>query len=147
MWITCAYKPPTSELLIAAVHVDPEEGVLKPIDTTEDDLLDWCANLIRLDSQQDPPVWRVSHLSVVEYLEKRWTTLYAHCFVAKASLAFLQETYGDEQGNFLQPTGIFSPSHQLQIYVRDYWIHHVQTQEHQVTDPKLVTLLKAFWGL
>ncbi|KAI0440072.1 hypothetical protein F4803DRAFT_528891 [Xylaria telfairii] len=145
-WITCAYKPLNNEELLAAVHVDPEEGLPKSLDTTEADLLDWCANLIRVDSQQDPPVWRVSHLSVVEYLENRWTMLDAHCFVAKASLAFLQETYGDEHRNFLRPTGIFHPGHQLQIYVRHYWISHVQTQEHQTADPKLATLLKAFLG-
>ncbi|KAI0402123.1 hypothetical protein F4802DRAFT_577281 [Xylaria palmicola] len=149
-WIMCAYKPLTSMGLLAAIHVDPEEGIQDSHQITDDDLLDWCANLIRVDFQQDPPVWRVTHLSVVEYLESRWTLLEAHCFVAKANLVLLQETYGSNHELKSQPNGtllvdIFHPLHELQVYVRHNWIRHVQTQE-QDADPKLADLLKVFLG-
>ncbi|KAI3320880.1 hypothetical protein HD806DRAFT_221669 [Xylariaceae sp. AK1471] len=145
-WVICAYKPLTSKELLAAVHVDPEEGIPNCFEATETDLLDWCANLLWVDSQQTPPVWRVSHLSVVEYLETRWTVPEAHCFVAKASLVLLRETYGGEHEQESKPDNIFHPDHELQIYVRHHWTSHVQTQEHQDADPKLADLLKAFLG-
>ncbi|KAI0481836.1 hypothetical protein F4859DRAFT_476136 [Xylaria cf. heliscus] len=146
-WIACAYEPLTNEELLAAVHVDPEEGFQESFEATEADILDWCANLIRVDSQHYPPVWRVSHLSVVEYFEKRWKALEAHCFVAKASLALLlQDAPGDEQGDSPQPTSVFHPDHELQVYVRYFWARHVQTQESQVIDPELASLLKKFFG-
>lgn len=145
-WITCAYEPLTSEALLAAVHIDPQNGVLESFATTEAALLDWCANLIRIDSQQNPPVWRVTHLSVVEYLETHWTILEAHCFVAKASLVLLQETYGGKHEQASEPGDIFHPDHLLQKYVPHYWIPHVKTQEDQDADLQLVDLLKAFLG-
>ncbi|KAI2636665.1 hypothetical protein GGS21DRAFT_39862 [Xylaria nigripes] len=142
-WIMCAFKPLTSERLLAAVHVDPDE---ETIDTEtyvcEADVLDWCANFIRIDSQQNPPVWRFSHLSVVEYLETRWTVREAHCFVAKANLVFLLEVYGKTS----KPNDIFQPHGSLEVYVQDFWIPHVQTQERHNADPKLANLLKAFLG-
>ncbi|KAI0903434.1 hypothetical protein F4823DRAFT_568697 [Ustulina deusta] len=145
-WVMCTYQPLTSAELVAAIHVDPEKGILEALETTETDLLDWCANLLRIDAQQDPPVWRVSHLSVVEYLETHWTVLEAHCFVAKASLVLLQETYGSEHDKQSQPADIFEPKHPLQLYARYHWIRHVQTQEHRDADPRLAHLLKAFLG-
>ncbi|KAI1115050.1 hypothetical protein F5Y14DRAFT_450409 [Nemania sp. NC0429] len=145
-WITCAYQPLTDKALLAAVRVDPQKGISNSFETTEDDLLDWCANLIRIDAQQDPPVWRVSHLSVVEYLETRWTALEAHCFVAKASLALLQETYSDTREQATKSDDIFHPKHELQVYVQTHWIRHVQSQEDHAADPELIDLLKAFLG-
>ncbi|KAI0538713.1 hypothetical protein GGR58DRAFT_467094 [Xylaria digitata] len=134
-WIMCAYKPLSEEELLAAVRVNPDEKPIEPFKPKKDDLLDWCANLIRIDSQQDPPVWRLSHLSVVEYLETHWTLLEAHCFVAKASLTILQETHQ-----------IFYQYYPLLNYVNHNWIRHVQTQEHRDPDLKLAGLLKAFLG-
>ncbi|KAJ2985463.1 hypothetical protein NUW58_g5516 [Xylaria curta] len=146
-WIMCAYEPLSSKALLPAIRVDPEKGLLESFEPTEADLLDWCANLIRIDSQQNPPVWRVSHLSVVEYLETRWALLEAHCFVAKASLVLLHETYGQhEQGS--KSGDIFDPRHPLQVYVGSEWIRHTQTQERRdvSVDPKLAYLLKTFLG-
>ncbi|KAI0869329.1 hypothetical protein GGS24DRAFT_512177 [Hypoxylon argillaceum] len=145
-WIIYAYYPLTNEQLLAAIHVDPDEGILKSFETTEADLLDWCANLIRVDSQHDPPVWRVTHLSVVEYLETRWTTLQSHCVLAKACLMLLQEIYGSEREQEAGSGDIFYPDHGLHRYVRHHWINHVQTQEIQDPDPKLAGLLKTFLG-
>ncbi|KAF7552222.1 hypothetical protein G7Z17_g4483 [Cylindrodendrum hubeiense] len=93
-WVMCAYQPLTIEALLTAIRVDPDEEIMdESSDTTEEDLLDWCANLLGIDSQHDPPVWRPSHLSVVEYLESHFTSASAHGFVATASLVLLHETY------------------------------------------------------
>ncbi|GAW24923.1 hypothetical protein ANO14919_145190 [Xylariales sp. No.14919] len=88
-WTMRAYSPLTSRALLAAIRVDPDKELVESFEPTEADILDWCANLVRIDSQQNPPVWRVSHLSVVEYLEARWGLLEADCFVAKACLVLL----------------------------------------------------------
>ena len=146
-WAMCAYHPLPSKTLLAAINVNPEQETGGSLEIEEDDLLDWTANLLRVDAQQNPPVWRVSHLSVVEYLETRWTVLEAHCYVAKACLALLVETYRDEdeqQKNTLPD--IVRPDHPLQVYVRHHWIRHAQTQEDQDVDPKLTHLFKTFLG-
>ncbi|KAI1368511.1 hypothetical protein F5Y08DRAFT_296011 [Xylaria arbuscula] len=146
-WVMCAYRPLTSEVLLAAINVNPEKETVESFGIEEDDLLDWTANLLRLDAQQKPPVWRVSHLSVIEYLETRWTVLEAHCYVAKASLVLMRETFrGEDEGQLLKRTGMLNPFNEFQRYVRFHWIRHVQTQEDQDIDPKLGYLLKAFLG-
>ncbi|RWA04068.1 hypothetical protein EKO27_g11040 [Xylaria grammica] len=127
-------------------NLDTPAGTLS-LRPTEADILDWCANLVRIDSQQNPPVWRVSHLSVVEYLEARWGLLEADCFVAKACLVLLlQEKNGLEPEDENGPDGIFHPDHQIQIYVRYHWIGHAKTQEGRDVDLKLTDLLKTFLG-
>ncbi|KAI0102983.1 hypothetical protein GGR51DRAFT_259049 [Nemania sp. FL0031] len=152
-WITCAYRPLPSVTLLAAISGDLENAP-ECFETTEADILDWCANLIRIDYQQEPPAWRVSHLSVVEYLENRWPVLEAHCFVAKASLVLLQATYGGDHGLESEPDSesesevgdIFFSRHPLRVYTQYYWILHVQALEHEDPDPELAALLKAFLG-
>lgn len=146
-WVMCAYQPLTSQALLAAVRIDPgKEGVCESFEPMEDELLDWCANLLTVDSQQNPPVWRVSHLSVVEYLESHCTLVRAHCFVASASLTLLLATYMDKQDRGRKPGDIFHLDHKLQVYVRHHWIRHVQTQEGEDADPMLVDRLKTFLG-
>ncbi|KAK5627729.1 hypothetical protein RRF57_003444 [Xylaria bambusicola] len=146
-WVMCAHKPLTSEALLAAININPEQETFGSFETAEDDLLGWAGHLLRIDTQQNPPVWRVSHLSVAEYLETHWTILQAHCYVAKASLLLMRETYRgkDEQPKIMEPD-ILHESHRLQIYVRYNWAYHAQTQEDQYVDPKLADLLKAFLG-
>ncbi|KAI0512690.1 hypothetical protein F5B22DRAFT_648539 [Xylaria bambusicola] len=146
-WVMCAYEPLTSEALLAAININPEKETVGSVETADDDLLGWTGHLLRIDTQHNPPAWRVSHLSVVEYLETHWTILEAHCYVAKASLVLLRETFRDEAEQQLSTSlEIFHPGYELQEYIQFNWIRHVQTQEDQDIDPKLAYLLKAFLG-
>lgn len=87
LWVMAAQRPFTSEQLLAAVRVNPtgDSPVLDDM-IYEGDLRDLCKNLLTIDSEQG--VWRFSHLSVREYLEKRmgWTPIRAQHHAAAACL-------------------------------------------------------------
>ncbi|KAL1589227.1 hypothetical protein WHR41_02250 [Cladosporium halotolerans] len=87
LWVMAAQRPFTSEQLLAAVRVNPtgDSPVLDDI-IQESDLRDLCKNLLAIDGEQG--VWRFSHLSVREYLEKRmrWTPTRAQHHAATACL-------------------------------------------------------------
>ncbi|KAI0162220.1 hypothetical protein GGR57DRAFT_517591 [Xylariaceae sp. FL1272] len=150
-WLMCAYHPLQQEALLAAIRIDTAKRTLGRLKPTESDVLDWCANLLWMDVQQYPPVWRVTHLSVVEYLETRWTMLETHCFVAEACLVSLLEIHGgthkteNNLGHGID-SNIIRPNHPFQSYVNHHWIRHVQTQETGNANPNLSRLLKDFLG-
>ncbi|KAI1263354.1 hypothetical protein F5Y18DRAFT_394024 [Xylariaceae sp. FL1019] len=148
-WIICASQPLTDEALLAAIGVDQQAETIEwhhQIDA--EDLLDWCGNLLQRDSQGGMTVWRVSHLSVVEYFEKRWALSEAHCSVAKACLLLLLDTYENKHGHRSESgdVDVYHEDHDLLIYVRYHWIRHVLKQEADDTDASLVRLLKVFLG-
>ena len=84
-WLLCAKKNlHASEFLIAvAVNLDTLKG-----DISVDELLDLCNNLVLYDEAQD--VFRFSHLSVREFLEKRPEFTEASCNSLAAECCLLQ---------------------------------------------------------
>ncbi|KAE8440485.1 hypothetical protein EG329_007429 [Mollisiaceae sp. DMI_Dod_QoI] len=157
MWVMCACKPLKSDELLSAIRLDPKGDITHLSEEVDEGLLlDLCNNLLVLDSQRN--VWKFSHLSVTEYFEKNhWDLEQAHCYAAKICLLLLIETYkrartgsvhslGDSHNYDSRARDIFDPKHPLQNYSRHHWIKHIQTQEEQEPDPRLVDLLKFFLG-
>ncbi|RYP41559.1 hypothetical protein DL768_010475 [Monosporascus sp. mg162] len=156
MWVMCARKPLSSEVLLPAIRPDSERDAFDLSESiTESRLLHLCNNLLVLDSQLK--IWRFSHLSVTEYFEENhWSLRLAHCYAAKVCLKLLIEireepksgsvSTGDEKDHKSKAHDIFRPDHPLQFYSQRHWITHVQTQEGQEADPVLAGLLKKFLG-
>ncbi|KAJ2894888.1 hypothetical protein MKZ38_007111 [Zalerion maritima] len=156
-WVMCALKPLKSNELLAAVRINADTGEILDFEPTEEILLDWCRNLLVIDSQQHPAIWRVSHLSVVEYLETRFPMATAHCVVAKCTLTLLLEVYIDESETVYEmdfdyeldsePTLLLDAKNPLQLYARHSWMEHAREQEKLNTpDPGLTLVLKKFLG-
>lgn len=146
-WVTCAFKPLTSRDLLEVVRVDVEdETVGSGEEVTEEDLLGWCANLLTIDVESYPAVWRPCHFSVVEHLQTMWPRLDAQQFVAKACLVFLLNTpssppihrYGLEKHR-QRPLD-------LERYISKQGLVHVQAQDLPNHDVRLSRLLKTFLG-
>ncbi|KAK4867436.1 hypothetical protein LT330_000946 [Penicillium expansum] len=110
MWVTCADTPLSSEELLCAIRMIPQQnGLHLSSCISEDSLLSLCRNLLVIDSQTNK--WRPSHASVVDYLESfHWKIIDAHIYAATTCVAFLlepldrqKETPGsDEMPNTLQ---------------------------------------------
>ncbi len=96
MWVMSAITPLNSNQLLRAIRLDFDGDtgrLLEEVD--EDHLLRLCRNLLVLDSQRK--VWRLSHLSVVEYFEKHhWNLRQAHLHAAKVCLKTLLETFKEQ---------------------------------------------------
>lgn len=87
LWVMAATRPFTTEQLLAAVRINPSgEEFLAEDEVDEGTLLMFCNDLLAIDTQQN--VWRFSHLSVCEFLEKRngWYPPQAHFHAASACL-------------------------------------------------------------
>ncbi|UKZ73432.1 hypothetical protein TrVFT333_001079 [Trichoderma virens FT-333] len=96
MWVMCAYKPLSSNQLLAAVRlsISGDGATLEVEDElTEETLRSICRHLVVTDSQKDE--WKFPHASVIEYFEAehKWTMVEAHSFVAKHSLLCLIDGY------------------------------------------------------
>lgn len=139
-WVTCAFEPLTSRDLLEVVRVDVEdETVGSGEEVTEEDLSGWCANLLTIDVESYPAVWRPCHFSVVEHLQTMWPRLDTQQFVAKACLVFLLSMPSSP------PThrrGLVDPD----SYVSYQGLVHVKAQDLPNPDIKLARLLKAFLG-
>ncbi|OCK79032.1 hypothetical protein K432DRAFT_300680, partial [Lepidopterella palustris CBS 459.81] len=74
-WLLCAQRPLSADELLAALSVDPQ-GTFSPV--SRQNILDMCYNLVIHDDEMD--VFRFSHLSVQEYLEKQseFSSIIAH---------------------------------------------------------------------
>ncbi|OQD98394.1 hypothetical protein PENSOL_c009G01438 [Penicillium solitum] len=158
-WVMSACTPPSSDGLLSAICIDPNENSVNfENKVTKSSLLSLCNNLLVFDSQRK--VWRFSHLSVVEYFEvNHWSLRQAHCNAAKVCLKFMIETYGNPtyEGN-IKSSGDkhnmkkLGPVHPFEIYVRHHWVIHVATyedliaKEGQEVDSLLAKLLKTFLG-
>ena len=83
-WVMCAFRPLTSRELLAAVRIEVEDETAgSGEEVTEEDLLGWCANLLVLDTETNPAVWKACHFSVIEPLQTMWSMQDAHRLVAK----------------------------------------------------------------
>ncbi|KAJ5523945.1 hypothetical protein N7494_010595, partial [Penicillium frequentans] len=161
-WVISACKPLSSDELLSAITIDCENdtsGFKK--ETDESCLQALCNNLLVLDSERR--VWRVTHLSVVEYFEDHhWSLRQAHCHAAKVCLRLLNVKYkspayhinieGPGDKHEAEVPNMNDVADQFQIYVQYHWMNHVRTYEEQVAkeeqgaDPSLAELLKKFLG-
>lgn len=99
--VMCARRPLTTEELLGGVSVDPSQDdidirTLEVPDIEETDILDFCQSLLVYQQHtdangQEHKTCRVSHLSVIEYLEtNHFGLLEAQCNVACATLKILK---------------------------------------------------------
>ncbi|KAJ5657785.1 uncharacterized protein N7484_001434 [Penicillium longicatenatum] len=153
-WVMSASKPLTSDELLWAVRVDTAKDVFSlngKID--EDGLLSLCGNLLVVDSKLK--VWRFSHLSVQEYIEKKpdWTLPQTHHELASACLLLLNDTYEkiDPDTVSSPPEGskasadLFDLANPFQFYARHHWALHVKAVR-DTSNGMLKALLKTLLG-
>ncbi|KAJ5912527.1 hypothetical protein N7504_001410 [Penicillium tannophilum] len=161
-WVMSACKPLSSDELLSAIVVDSENDAFEfKKETDESCLQALCNNMFVLDSERR--VWRVTHLSVVEYFENHhWSLRQAHCHAAKVCIRLLNVMYksptyhiniegsGDRYESEVPNTN--GVADQFQTYVLYHWVNHVRTYEEQVAkeeqeaDSSLAELLKRFLG-
>lgn len=162
-WVMCAATPMSSEELLAAICLPADVAGKVDNKVSESILLDLCENLLIVDPKLK--VWKFSHLSVVEYIEKRhWTGAGAHCYAAKVCLSQLLTTfaYTEEEGASVKSNAnagakdgsvhssqsdvheFCRRKHPIRKYVQLRCYAHVRTQENQAADPDLIRLLKTF---
>ncbi|KAJ4327744.1 hypothetical protein N0V84_001853 [Fusarium piperis] len=144
MWVMASVDPLSTEELLGAIRVDPDaEEIDEPGEVTEEQLLGWCANLLLQDRTMSRAItyWRPCHLSVVEYLEGRFTMPAAHLFVTMANLVLL----------IVQPDEEDSLSY-LQDYARRLWMAHVRLYDKPDIDfgrapyDRVTAMMKRFLG-
>ncbi|KAH7312623.1 hypothetical protein B0I35DRAFT_59726 [Stachybotrys elegans] len=171
-WVFEAEEPLTTRQLLDAVCIDVEaESLSCSHNTTERDLHEWCANLLRLDMHGwQGPTWRASHFSVVEFFRKANVLGDIGCFMASAQLVlFLSLPIGGDE-HYANPTQhddqVGAPSKKLAPhrnflaedglyyrYTTKYWVRHVQKQNQPSVDTskeplaRLARLLRRFLGL
>jgi len=142
----CAYTPLTSDLLLSAIRVSSEgESLDLASEITTATLQDLCNNLLVLDSQRG--VWRFSHISVLEYFEKKYFDIdAAHNHVTKVCLKLLLGRH-KEPGS---TNDMLRPRHPLQVYSWRNMAAHLQTQDPRPSDSTLDSMLAALqetpWG-
>ncbi|KAJ5419757.1 uncharacterized protein N7487_003307 [Penicillium crustosum] len=140
MWIMCAARPLTSNEILSAIRVDTKEQDLQTSsEINEEDLLFFCQHLLVIDHKG---IWRVSHLSVMEYFEQQyWTLQEAHINVGNACLLVLLDMpepngdlESDEETEHSKETTTTNMSRALSLhvdfqqYVQWHWVIHVQAQ-------------------
>ncbi|QRD90698.1 ankyrin repeat-containing protein [Aspergillus flavus] len=139
MWVMFANRPLRSDELLAAIRMNVETGDI---------------NLLVVDSKKY--VWRLSHLSVVEYFERRQTLLDrpARFNCGSVCLSFLIEAYGklNDHSASVHPSSsavtvfpgdkldINNPFHQ---YAKQHWPVHFRNN---VPDDHSKRILKRFLG-
>ncbi|EHK26678.1 uncharacterized protein TRIVIDRAFT_141868 [Trichoderma virens Gv29-8] len=157
MWVMCAYKPLSSNQLLAAVRlsISGDGATLEVEDElTEETLRSICRHLVVTDSQKDE--WKFPHASVIEYFEAehKWTMVEAHSFVAKHSLLCLIDGYSKwAPSTNLRDSDSYKFADEqddlddLEEYVRRYWSQHINALEGlQPFDIQLSRLVKLFMG-
>lgn len=103
-WVMCSVRPLTTNELAFAISQDPESERVVPQrqDIDEELILDLCHNLLCLDisfdsnNEKDPPVWRLAHQAVAEFLDKNdhLNQESAHYQAGKMCLILLLDTFG-----------------------------------------------------
>ncbi|KAF5253546.1 hypothetical protein FANTH_1617 [Fusarium anthophilum] len=89
-WALCAFRPLNTSDLLLVMQIDPESGTIDA-DTafTSETIQSICGNLLVYDQQSN--VWRFSHLSAREYIERHhYSMLESHHHVAISSIKFLE---------------------------------------------------------
>ncbi|GMF80116.1 unnamed protein product [Aspergillus oryzae] len=144
-----------SDELLAAIRMNVETGDIKLTShITEKSLLSFSQSLLVVDSKKY--VWRLSHLSVVEYFERRQTLLDrpARFKCGSVCLSFLIEAYGklNDHSASVNPSSsavtvfpgdkldINNPFHQ---YAKQRWPVHFRNN---VPDDHSKRILKRFLG-
>ncbi|RKL00716.1 hypothetical protein BFJ68_g12582 [Fusarium oxysporum] len=89
-WVLCAFKPLKTAELSLMMQIDIESGNTDPnVVFTPETIQSICGNLLVYDRQSK--VWRFSHLSAREYIEKHhYSMLEAHHHVAICSIKLLE---------------------------------------------------------
>ncbi|KAF5568178.1 het-E-1 heterokaryon incompatibility protein [Fusarium phyllophilum] len=89
-WVLCAFRPLETSDLLLMIQIDLDSGIIEA-DTafTPETIQSICGNLLVYDRQSK--VWRFSHLSAREYIEKHhYSMLECHHHVAISSMRFLE---------------------------------------------------------
>ncbi|SCO87393.1 related to vegetatible incompatibility protein HET-E-1 [Fusarium oxysporum] len=89
-WVLCAFRPLETSELSLMMQINPN-SVMSEADTvfTPETIQSICGNLLVYDLQSS--VWRFSHLSAREYIEKHhYSILESHHHVAISSINFLE---------------------------------------------------------
>ncbi|KAE8444754.1 hypothetical protein EG329_014314 [Mollisiaceae sp. DMI_Dod_QoI] len=175
-WVMCAHRPLDTKTLLAAISQDERTGILNPLldDLDEDAVLKYCRNLLVIDPVRK--VWIPSHLSVIEYFEKKlWSQTVANSLVLNVCLLVLQNTiffnreeiwgnkrqlkrYASEddllsddslsrQGEELKDPMSGPPFAYLSIYARHHWPIHAQRTADSGNNNRTSTRLEEFLGL
>lgn len=126
-WLLCAQRTLSSVEFLAAVSTTPQR---KFDQLTKDHILDLCSNMVLYDATLD--VFRFTHLSVREFLEKRpeYTEEATNAIAAKTCLlSVLSAADNTATQNFLsgyieEPYSTFSLD--LDRYSAFYWAPHCQ---------------------
>ncbi|WKT48146.1 hypothetical protein QSH57_013051 [Fusarium oxysporum f. sp. vasinfectum] len=89
-WVLCALRPLDTPELSLMMQIDPDSGMTEPSTIFNPKAIQSiCGNLLVYDRQSS--VWRFSHLSAREYIEKHhYSVLESHHYVAVCSIKFLQ---------------------------------------------------------
>lgn len=127
-WVMSACKPLSSDELLSAIVVDSENDAFEfKKETDESCLQALCNNMLVLDSERK--VWRVTHLSVVEYFEDHhWSLRQAHCHAAKVCLRLMNVMYKSPTCHInIEVPNTNDEADQFQIYVLYHWVNHVRT--------------------
>jgi hypothetical protein len=116
-WVFCAVEPLQTKELLPAICQDESRDTLAPLDGFDEDLaLEYCHNLLVIDPVRK--VWVPSHLSVIEYVENRWSLSQANCLVSSICLLVLQNTvlYSREKDWQIEITQSNSSTRTREVY-------------------------------
>jgi ankyrin repeat protein len=147
-------------MLLMAIRLESNFQSLTLSNSVDESTLeDICSNLVVLDPQLK--VWKFPHASVAEYFEchhESWMDK-AREDVAVLLVSCLNDCYSEwklpesheKLQNFLRMTpdldNHLDPRHPLQVYVRLYWLWHVQNTPNQRQEAtRLSKSLKQFLG-
>lgn len=173
-WILCSYKPLTTEQLVITMMLDPDsdsEDNLQ-LELTEEAINDLSGGLLKLERVSTSHcVWRFSHLSVREYLEKHhFRSSQPHLFVGMACLKYMTTSASDARqlwSSALSPgntamwtkhtnpnycrqrhSAMIDPTKDLCDYFQHNWHLHVMMREGSqvLENERLQILLKRFLG-
>ncbi|RKL38038.1 hypothetical protein BFJ72_g7500 [Fusarium proliferatum] len=91
-WVLCAFRPLKTPELSLMMHIDPDSGIPEAsIALTPETIQSICGNLLVYDQQSS--VWRFSHLSAREYIERyHYSMAECHHQVAISSMKFLEKS-------------------------------------------------------
>lgn len=136
-WIIAAGQDLTSYQLIGLACQDPADNKIDPVDIDNGFVLSACANLVVLDDESN--TFRLSHLSVEEYLEQHrdYDLTTSHDFAACVCLKLLlSEVYDDFPDAFgIQELAILQAGKSLEAeYARDN-MTRASTSSSSLTSP------------
>lgn len=150
MWIMTAGRPLAPEELVSAsaVALRLDISAANDEDVDIDLILKLCYNLVVVDSELD--VMRFAHLSVQEFLEKRWATGERNYMAAEVCLQVLikDDSLHIFSGREDEEDEVEMDFHRegLEMYAAYHWQTHVRRSENATVAPEVHRLLKLFLG-